>query len=125
VEEKAVFEMIAAGKCPTCHGTGLETSGEQVHCRVCGMRGNPKLMKWCLTVPVFEPVDTSSSSFSGQLYQDSKGGYWKMAGQASGCGREVTGMFCDSCRYFLPHAVDHAVRKSRARPARAGGSVEG
>lgn len=111
--------MIAAGTCPTCHGKGMEMRDDYIHCMVCGTKGNPKLMKWCLKVPVFNPVDTSDSSFSGQLYQDSRGGYWQFMGDIPGCGREMTGSFCNSCRGFLPHAVDHAVRKSRARPARA------
>jgi hypothetical protein len=111
--------MIGKGVCPTCHGTGLEVQGNQIHCKVCGAQGDSKLMRWCLTVPMFEAVDPANSSFEGQLYQDAKGGYWQLSGVAQGCGREMTDVFCHACRNSLPHTVDYTVRKSRARPARA------
>jgi hypothetical protein len=118
VAEKTVFEMIGEKMCPTCHTVSDGVKVDYVACKVCGSRGVVKDMKWCLKVPVFNPI-SDTTNFSGQLYEDARGGHWKMMGYAHGCGREVTEGYCTSCRLFNPAPVDHAVHRSRAKPARA------
>ena len=113
--EAMIQEWIGKCICPHCHESNLTVEQGYISCKVCKTNGNPEMMRWCLKVPVFNPVDPSN--FRGQLYQ-ADFGYWQMMGYATGCGREVKGGFCTVCRTFLPGAVDHAERKSRARPAR-------
>lgn len=107
--EKAVM-------CPDCKSTDFTSGPDYISCKACGLHGNPTVMKWCLKVPMFNPVDPSM--VKGDLYKNGDV-YWQMMGYAPGCGREVKGDFCTSCRSFLPQRVDHVDRKSRARPARA------
>jgi hypothetical protein len=118
VDKETVFQMIDAGTCPTCLGTGQKVKRDLIDCKICGTYGIPSQMKWCLKVPVFNPVP-DVTMYSGQLFKDINDLHWKMMGYAPGCGREVKGNYCTSCRAFLPLPVDHPARRSRAKSARA------
>ena len=102
-------EMIALWICPDCHTTGLRVDGDYISCKHCGCHGNPREMKWCLKVPMFNPVDPDKG---GQLYKDERDNYWQLMGYAPGCGREVKEGYCHSCRSFLPLMSDYSGHRS-------------
>lgn len=114
--EAMIAEYIEKKVCPHCHAPNLSVESDYISCRVCDMHGNPEAMRWCIRVPMFMPADPTV--YHGQLYEHHDE-YWRLAGYAPGCWREVKGEYCVSCRGFLPFMVNHAERKSRARPARA------
>lgn len=112
-----IKELLAKGICPACWGKNLKVEGDYIKCAVCGIHGNPTMMKFCEHVPCFTTTDGQNTG-GKQLYQAGNT-LFLLAGTVEGCGRVVTGEFCESCRSFLPHEVDHVVVKSRAKPARS------
>lgn len=111
--EFAHTDCLSKGRCPNCWSTRVEIGEDYFRCPACGLHGNPKMMKWCLKVPMFEPAKDDA----GQQFE-LDGKFYKLAGYAPGCGRPVAGDFCTACRASLPKKSDSSNRPTARRKAR-------
>ena len=106
-------ERLSEGRCPNCWSTKIEIGEDYVKCPVCGIHGNPKMMKWCDKVPMFE---VAKDSVGQQFELDGK--FYKFAGYSPGCGRPVQGDFCNSCRGALPRKTSGDTERGPTRRRR-------
>ena len=108
------LEALATGICPSCRSSAIEIQSDYISCRTCGIHGNPKEMTWCDTVPIFREVHKDEAwRENGQLYEY-KNRLFVLTGHSMGCGRVVSGIYCDSCRSFMPEKTS-SLEKPRKR----------
>lgn len=113
-----VKELLAKGTCPNCMGT-LDAKPDYITCRTCGIHGNPREMRWCESVQIFDMIPEGRVVEGKQIFQRGDR-YFTLAGTMQGCGRVLLGDWCENCReYPPPKPAEHAVRRSGGRPARA------
>jgi hypothetical protein len=72
-------------------------------------------MQWCESVPIFSIVAKEDVwMVKGQLYRYN-GVLFELAVYAPGCGRELVGGYCHSCRAFLPEPIERPERGKKKK----------
>jgi hypothetical protein len=96
----------------------MKVFGNMIECGHCGLKGDRTQMRFCEKVPVFAAVPSDKLyDVKGQAYEDTNGQSWILPGYVPGCGRVMTGDYCNSCRSFIPYPVDKP-RRNGKRSAR-------
>ena len=109
-----IVQQLEGGRCPVCLSEKAVIVNHTITCGHCGLVCDVTKARFCDRVPVFETVKKEEAySVHGQLYEDGRGDFWKIAGYAQGCGRPVTGDYCTSCRGFFPKAVEQPRRRGK------------
>lgn len=101
-------DQLAQDICPNCLSTNIEVQPDYISCKSCGLHGNPKEMRFCERVPVLVPVNGRAD---GKLYEHG-GVVYRIVGYAPGCGRPLSGEWCDSCRKFIPRPYEKTARRA-------------
>ena len=110
-----VKEFLDRKQCPVCWTKNIEVTDVLISCPVCGLRGNPRNMRWCEHVPVFRKIKAGDDSGRNQLYKY-RDDYYIQVGTFEGCGREIGNEgYCTYCREFMPELTDDTkVKRGRA-----------
>jgi len=108
------LEELSTGICPNCKTIEIDIRPDFIKCRVCGIHGDPKAMRWCDSVPVFKTVDRDKLwMVDGQIYKKNEQ-LFVLSGWSRGCHRVLTRDFCDSCSEFIPEPTERPQTKRKS-----------